>query len=1054
MKMLQDVLYFISFILLHLLSFQIPVSGQIPGYDFERISTENIKIEKGLSQSTVFCISQDNKGFMWFGTWDGLNRYDGYKFRIFSSSSNKQYNDLMTDETIYSIYQDNQNNLWIGTEEGINKLNLKFLTFDTLIKINDAFKLGKLRINHIIGDKNNNLWIATNNGLFKYDVDKDKVSRFISKINVENELSSNNIAKLLIHQNYLWIGTKNGLNRLDLQTERIFNFNNSSVELSDNNINDLIADSSGNIWIGTADGLNCLNTLNLKNTIYKKEPQNKSLNHNNISSLMCDCVNNIWIGTLGGGLYVFNKSSHAFYHFTFDINNEKSISSDYIHSIYKDNSGLIWIGTNKGISKLYPNAVHFKHIYNNSRTGLAPNSNMIWAIMEDKQHNIWLGTDNGLNKFDAETDKYSYWDYTPGQRNMIPSKDIRCIFEDDSGYLWIGSFDKGIGIFNPQKNEYRHLNATHGFPKISSNTIWDFTEDYNGNVWIATANGLNRINRRRDSISVFKYDSTQINSLVNNNIYSVLADSNKIWIGTSDGISVYNTITERFYNFRHSTVKNSLSTNKIFDIYKDSDGLFWIGTINGGLNMYNPNIDEFFCFTTKQGLPNNVVYNILEDNSGYLWMSTNYGLAKFDKINRTFVNFDVRDGLQSNEFNYGAACKDSKGRLYFGGMNGYNVFLPDNIRLSTFNPRIVITDVLIRNKHLGIEFENGDSMELSHQNNSFSIEFAALDFSKSDKISYAFKLQGFDKDWIYSNAQKRFAQYTNLPAGNYKFIIKATNSDGLPSPHHFYLYIHIQKAWYKTYLFLIPFTTVIIATIALIIFSIIHRIKKRNRLQATILAFEKKLFELEQKTLRLQMNPHFIFNTLNSIQSFILRNDTDKAIHFLTKFSRLMRLILNNTRQSNIVLHDEIETLTLYLQIEKLRFDDKFDYSFEIDKQLDTEYILIPPMLIQPFVENAILHGIIHKEERGHISISFNKINNYMQCIVLDNGIGREMAARLKVNAGLSHKSQSLNIIKERIAIMNKQNILQTELKIIDLLEANKPLGTKVIISIPIKYTT
>ncbi|NVO04337.1 MAG: histidine kinase, partial [Bacteroidetes bacterium] len=459
---------------------------------------------------------------------------------------------------------------------------------------------------------------------------------------------------------------------------------------------------------------------------------------------------------------------------------------------------------------------------------------------------------------------------------------------------------------------------------------------------------------------------------------------------------------------------------------------------------------EIKVYTEKEGLSNNIVYNIFEDKSGNLWVSTNFGLSQFNPKTETFVNFDVKDGIQSHEFNSGAAAISKDGRMYFGGMNGFNSFYPQEVKRNEKKPPIVITTFKILNVDQELEINDGDTINLTYNDNFFSFEFSALDFSNPSKNRFAFKLDNFDPDWIYVDANKRFAEYTKVSPGTYLFHVKGTNNDGVWNEKGTSVVIIISPAWWNTWAFRIVFGSFILLLIYNIIRLRFKRIKAEHEIEMKMLAIEKQVFELEQKSLRLQMNPHFIFNSLNSIQSFVISNDTDKAILYLAKFAQLMRLILTNTRESFITVKDELKALSYYMDIERLRFDNKFEFEIILDKDIDDDFVGIPPMIIQPYIENAILHGINYKEGKGKLTISIKLEEDTLLCIIEDDGVGREKAMEFKQQIGLKHKSRGMEITKERLEILNRQHKGQTSVRIIDLRDENgKAIGTKVELSIP-----
>jgi hypothetical protein len=412
----------------------------------------------------------------------------------------------------------------------------------------------------------------------------------------------------------------------------------------------------------------------------------------------------------------------------------------------------------------------------------------------------------------------------------------------------------------------------------------------------------------------------------------------------------------------------------------------------------------------------------------------------------------VKDGIQSSEFNQNAALKTKDGEFLLGGMNGFNAFYPGDINQNKYIPPIVITCFKKYNEVQKSEINDEDTIELSYKDNFFSFEFSALDYSNPSKNKYAYKLEHFDKDWIYCDANKRFAEYTKVSPGIYKFRVNGTNCDGVWNEKGVSVTIIINPPWWATWMFRIPFIFFVIFTGWYIITRRFRQLSKKHEMEKKVLEIEKQLFDLEQKALQLQMNPHFIFNSLNSIQSFIVNNDSDKATLYLAKFAQLMRLILANSREQFVPVKDEIKVLIYYMDIENLRFDNKFDYKITVDPEIDDDFVGIPPMIIQPYVENAILHGIIHKKEKGNISIILSLRKENIHCVVEDDGVGREKAMEIKNNSGFEHKSRGMIITKERLEILNKQIKGQISVNVFDLKDENGiAKGTKVEIIIPFK---
>jgi hypothetical protein len=487
--------------------------------------------------------------------------------------------------------------------------------------------------------------------------------------------------------------------------------------------------------------------------------------------------------------------------------------------------------------------------------------------------------------------------------------------------------------------------------------------------------------------------------------------------------------------FTHDPLnENTISSDRVFSIYQDIEGTYWIGTMGGGLNRFDPLSGNFKTYNESDGLPNNVIYTTLDDGEGNLWIITNRGISKFNKKNETFVNYDTKDGVQGNEFNVGAFFKNRKGEMYFGGMNGFNVFHPSEITLNNRPPRMVFTGFRILNALQDLELDNGEVIRLHYNESYFSIEFSALDYTNPSKNLYRYKLVNYDDDWIFANASERRAEYRKVDPGSYRFVVTGSNNDGVWNEDGISLTIIIRPPWWQSWIFRLAFALVFISTLWSIILFRIRTIRRKHDIEKKMLSIEKQVFELEQKALRLQMNPHFMFNSLNAIQNFVLANDTDKAVNYLAKFSHLMRMILANSTAALITLKDELQALIYYIDLEKLRFDDKFDYKIIRDPDIDEEFVEIPPMLFQPYVENAIIHGLVNSNKPGMLEISIKKINRgTIRCTVKDNGIGREKAIEIRNASGIKRQPKGMIITQERIEIFNKQSRKNFSVRITDL---------------------
>jgi ligand-binding sensor domain-containing protein len=1027
-------------------------------FRFDKITSENIKVEKGLSVNSVNCILQDNNGFMWFGTWDGLNRYDGYKFIVYKASEFENNNEL-SNQTVRSLLQDKEGDIWIGTEGGLTKYEVQTKKFTQYKrKIIDKYSLSNDTVRSIFEDSFGNLWVGTQNGLNLLNKQTGTFFQFFSNSSGNNSISNNVVTDIIEDTlGNIWFATEKGINKLNLSNKKItyyFCDRQNKNSLSSDTVYSIIQDREGYIWAGTENGLCRLNTENGIFTRYQYDPDDpNSLSSNKIVTVFEDSDGLLWIGTSDKGLITYDPKNNIFSKYQYTSDDANSISNNSISSIYEDKSGIIWIGTAKGINKIDRNSYKFRHYQHIKNTDNSLSNNSVWSFCEDSVGSIWIGTDEGLNLYNKKSGVFKLLKNISPDNNSISGNKISAVVQDNDGDIWTGTGGAGVEVIKANSTEYYQVvNLYKDINSKIDNTVWCMRLDKDGNIWIATNNGLYCYNKKSDELKSYKHNSYNPYSISNNIIYYIYEDNEGIlWFCSYNGLNRYDKINKKFYAYKHIPNDSlSISTSITYGIFEDKSGIMWVGTGGGGLNRFDKEKGIFKYYTEKDGLANNVVYGILEDNNQNLWLSTNDGISKFNINTETFVNYDIKDGVQGSEFNGNAILKTNDGEFYFGGMNGFNAFYPQEIRQNKYIPPIVITSFKIFNEYHKTEIRDGDTITLSYKDNFFSFEFSALDYSNPAKNKYAYKLENYDKEWIYCDANRRFADYTKVNPGTYKFCVKGTNRDGVWNDDGISVTIIISPPWWATWTFRILFILFVIISTWYFLSRRFRQIRKKHEIEKKVLEIEKQLFDLEQKSLRLQMNPHFIFNSLNSIQSFIINNDSDKATLYLAKFAQLMRLILANSSEPFVPVKDELKALVYYMDIENLRFDNKFDYSIHVDPEIDDDFIGIPPMIIQPYVENAILHGIINKHGRGKLSVKLSMKDDSIYCVVEDDGVGRTKAEEIKSRSGLTHKPRGMIITKERLEILNKQVKGKISVNVIDLTDENgEAAGTKVEITIP-----
>jgi serine/threonine protein kinase/ligand-binding sensor domain-containing protein len=780
------------------------------------IKFEHISLEQGLSQSNVFSIMQDHQGFMWFGTQDGLNKYDGYGFTVFKHK--QQDSTSLSDNYINTIYQDSRGIIWVGTAGGgLNRYDPKTGKFTSYHYDPDSpSSISSNYVYNIYEDRSGRLWICTfGGGLNSYDPKTESFTVFRNNPKDPHSISSNRVFSILEDsRGTLWVGTSDGLNSFDPKTNS-FNVYKKDTKvqgsISDNSVRVIYEDSSGLLWIGTTNGLNKYNPDSRSFTIFKNDPKDKnSISSDSVLSIRESRSGVLWIGTSDAGLNRFDPRTQSFTAYLHDPRSPNSISGDVIWSIYEDRSGALWVGTfGGGLNRFDPNSQKFTTYRNEpgSQSGLSNNN--IWSVYVDKSGVIWLGTfGGGLNSFDPATNSFTLYRNNPKDPNSISNDFIYSIAETEDGILWFATLG-GLNRFDRKSGRFiAYDHDPNSADSISSSSVRAVYKDRDGLLWVGTlGGGLNSFDPGTNRFTVYRSDPKSSTSFSGNSVRTIYEDrSGAIWAGTYDGgLNRYDRKSRSFTAYRNDpTDPHSISSNNISAIYEDRTGMLWIGTYGGGLNMYDPGKQTFNSFTQEDGLSSDAIAGILEDNEGYLWISTTKGISKFNPQTKKFKNYDAIDGLQSDEFNMGACFRTESGELFFAGVNGFSRFYPDSMKENPFVPPIAITALKISNRPFdrAIPFISDTAMDLplvlSYSENMISFEFSALNFTHPQKNSYAYMLEGFDKDWIYSGT-RRYAGYTNLDPGEYIFRVKGSNNDGLWNDKGTAIKIRIVPPFWKTW---------------------------------------------------------------------------------------------------------------------------------------------------------------------------------------------------------------------------------------------------------------
>jgi signal transduction histidine kinase/ligand-binding sensor domain-containing protein len=794
-----------------------------PGMSFSRYS-----LEQGLSQSNPFCIIQDKRGFIWIGTQDGLNKFDGYNFTIYRPSSKNN----LSDAHILALHEDKQGILWIGTRNG-GVVSFDYTTekFSSYTHKQGTKSICANHVRAVTEDANGILWFGTPDGISLFNrktTEWTHIREFTDSEGKEKPLNANIYALATDVNGMVWIGTDSGVVNYNPKTQQ------SRILKTQFDIADIrsLCVSRANprlVWVGTnGGGLYSIEqriekTENLRVTSFRQATNElKIFSHENILSIVEDNNGYVWLGTYGGGLRKFNPVTKTFTSYVQDEFRSTSLANNFIFSVFYDRSGILWIGTyGAGLNKYDPAESKFISYHRDPRLKNTLSYNYIYAIYEDSDGAVWVGTNGGaLNKLvNRQTSEFTTYWLDKTQLTTSPRNNIRAILPDNEGMLWLTSGD-AIHKFNPKTGNSINYRPKDAPAVLTTESAFSFTlcRDSEGMLWAGTwGMGLYRFNPATgEYLAHYKHNAQDTSSLPSNGIYHVICDRKKrIWVATNGGgLCRFEPSSGKFISYQNIlTAKNGISSNIIRSIYEDENGILWLGTA-GGLNKFNPETLESTLFREQDGLPNNVVYGIVADKKGNLWCSTNKGIFRYNPLakkgEKAIQSYDVSDGLQSNEFNAGAYHSGKSGQIYFGGINGLSVCFPDSVRRNDYIPPVLITGFKTFNETFETEraISTLQELEIPEEKNVLTFEFTALNFTLPMKNVYAYKLENFDKNWIYCGG-RREATYTNLSGGTYIFRVKAANNDGVWNEDGAMIRVVILPPWWKRWWANIIWVTVV-----------------------------------------------------------------------------------------------------------------------------------------------------------------------------------------------------------------------------------------------------
>lgn len=1013
---------------------------------------------------------QDLQGYMWFAYYGGLHRFDGYHYTSYFHDPLNP-NSLAAND-LEAVYADHKGFIWISFYEG--------------------------------------------NGLDRLEPITGVFTHFRHNLKNKNSLVNDTVLAILEdHEGLIWVGTRGGLDRLSMQTGVFTHYQHNPADttsLSFNVVHTLYEDKQGTLWIGTGSpfipefpgregGLNRYDPKSGTFRRYQHDRKNEqSLIDNRVKAIFEDSQGTFWVGTAGDGLHTMNRKQGTFTRYRYDSTRPEKLSrpaqksaswaDDQITFITEDASGAIWIGTLfNGLNRYDPKTkktIHFPPLMNketgeppdhfwwasNSRDGIlwigswsrtirvdpwqkrvpyVTINRAVSSIFEDASGVRWYGCRRGLLREEGtQPDHNALQDELLIQavsHNLIVS-----MYQDHQKILWVGT-DSGLCRYDREKQSFiRYLPDLGNYSSLvrSGNWIDDIYEDRHGSFWVGTQKGLYKMDRERGTFARYLNNPADTTSLGNKQAWRIYEDhSGYLWIGTVKGGLVRLSLQTGAY-------QRFLNGAEVSSLLEDADGVLWVGTLDG-LYRSNSSHNGFsrFISTTTETVKDVAIRGLLEDNQKALWVNTRMGILRINQQRNEVFIYNETYGVNTSRFNFIVGYHKAKsGELFFGDLVGYYAFFPEQLTGNAKPPEIVIHSFSLADKPVVVgrdgpllqPLAQTTTIRLQHNQNVFSFGFTGLHYSAPEANRHMFMLEGLDNEWRKAGEEK-MAYYYNVPPGHYIFRVRASNSDGVWAEKK--IVVIVLPPWWRTW-----WATILFAfLLAGLIYALVQYRINKIRMQHEIVLQKHRAIELEMQALRAQMNPHFIFNSLSSINRFILQNDKPKASEYLTKFARLVRLILQNSGASLIPFESELESLRLYLELEAVRFNFHFEYRVTISDELDIDILKVPPLLFQPFAENAIWHGLMHKEEKGHLEIDLFQCDKFLCCKITDDGIGRQRATELKSKSASTHKSMGMRITADRIAMLQEKKQIYSAIQITDLVSPDgSAAGTEVLLKIPLLY--
>jgi signal transduction histidine kinase/ligand-binding sensor domain-containing protein/DNA-binding response OmpR family regulator len=1004
----------------------------------DQFQFSHLDINNGLSHNQINCILKDSKGFMWFGTLSGLNKYDGYKFKAYKHAVSDTT--TLNDDYIVSIAEGPEHNIWVETRNGFNIYNPSTEKFSH--NISGYLKnigLPDARITALKKDSFDNFWfLHATKGIYKYDASSRKVTHLVHHNADDNSIFSNTVSDLSVDsKGNIWLIYSLGvLEKLNPITYKV-NYRSQVMEKLPAGLNTayrVYIDKQDDLWCFVPTYSSGVYYVSIKNNIFKhidKGDGPTHLNTNVVANVIQDDKNRIWIATDHGGINLLNKQD---FNIRYLLNREddiKTVGQNSVTLLYKDNTGIIWVGTYKrGVSYYHESIIKFPLYTHHSSDPLSLPFSDINNFAEDRAGNIWLGTNGGgLIYFNRKNGSFKQYLHSATNKNSLTNNVIVCMFVDHEQKLWIGTYFGGLDCFDGKTfTHYKHNDAVPG--SISEDRICAIREDSEHNLWVGTlAGGLNVFSHKTQRFTNYKFDGYNgKNNIHSNYVSAILEDRQKnIWVVTSYGIDVLMKKTRQFVHYMHDDKDpGSLINNNTNNILEDSQGLIWVST-REGISIFNPATNKFTNIIKQDGLPDNTVIDMQEDEKHNMWVSTPNGLSNIivsrqaSGLKFRFINYNEAEGLQGREFTENSSYKTREGELIFGGGNGFNLFKPANIQFNKSVPNLIFTDFQVFNQSIGAGDKiNGDAilaksitetklLKLRHSENVFSIEFAALNYFNPDKIKLQYMMQGFDKNWITADNKIRKATYTNLDAGDYIFKVRTTNNE-FWNAKEITLHVTVLPPFWKTTWAYLLYAFLFIGTLLYLRRRGIQKIKaqfsiEKEREEA------QRMHELDLMKIKFFTNVSHEFRTplslimapVDKILKQIADPDSRRQLLMINRNARRLLNLVNQLMDfrkmefQELRLHKKSGDIISFIKDLSLSFTDVADQkniTFVFDTDTEAFYTSFDHDKIERIVFNLLSNAYKFTHEGGQVSVLLSlkyqsDMNDHqLEIRVMDTGIG------------------------------------------------------------------